>query len=144
MDLSGLAEIAKAAGQLLPALSLPWKGESEEDPTQQKVYELTEKSYKSIRFSVNDDNMRIILHLESCSSCNLRNLFREVHRDYTPNLSDKAKEFVLKEFFWRLEYLETIGMVSSIKGGGYAISHFGKNFARRARDVRDYSNLMEK
>jgi hypothetical protein len=144
MDLSGLAEIAKAAGQLLPALSLPWRGEPSTDPTQQQIYNLSNEKYEKLRFAVNDENMRLLLHLESCSNCNPRNLFHEVHRDYYPSLSDRDKEFVLKEFQWRLEYLSTIGMISSVTGGQYAISHLGKNFVRRAREARDYYEVMRR
>jgi hypothetical protein len=146
MNLSELADISKAAGSLLPSLFAAWRGQPQEDPIQKEIYDLTSTNYNKFRYAINNDNMRVILHLETCTNCNARNLFQEVHRDNLelPSFGSREREFVIKEFTWRLEYLSTIGMINQVTGGEYAISHLGKNFARRARDTRDYIELMRR
>lgn len=97
VTLAEIADLARAAGALLPALSLQWRNEPADDPTQKKIYDLTSEKYSELRQAVNDDNMRVLVHLETCTNCNPNNMFFEVHKHF-PSLSDSQRSFVIGEF----------------------------------------------
>jgi hypothetical protein len=137
MDIASLTEWVKGIGSLVSALPLPWGGEDANEPTQRKIYNLANRRYGELKNSISDENLRILVHLNSCRTCHPGNLFNEVYRNGMPKFSDSDREFVLKEFVWRLEFLALLGMISRVPVSSYAISHLGKNFVRCAIDAGD-------
>ena len=141
MDLEGIAKIILAAKELLPALGSAWKGEPESDPGQTKIKEITTLNYPELRPEIDDGSMRIMKHLEDGRNCQSRFLLLEVH-PRAEALPNSAMAPLLEEFEYRLEFMQSLGMLEKIRGGGYMISHQGQAFMRVSRERKEYANIL--
>lgn len=141
MDLTGIAALVTAAKDLLPALGAGWNGESEGDPTQKRIKEMTAKHYGSLRTEVDDGCMKVLKHLEDGRNCQPKFLVLEVH-PIAATLPNTASELLLEEFQYRLEFLQSVGLLDNVRGGRYMISHLGQGYMRVSRDKREYPNIL--
>jgi hypothetical protein len=141
MDLTGLAAPISTAQDLLPALVARWQHEPDSDPTQQRIKEVTRDSYPNLGREIDDGCMKILLHLEDGRNCQPKLLVLEVH-PRAEALSSSAADLLLDEFRYRLEFMQALGFLEGVRGGGYSISHLGKAFVRVSRDERDYPNIL--
>ena len=129
MRLDEIGKLAAAAGNLIGPLCAPWDGEPETDPTQIVIHNLVETFYDSFSRTLTDDDLRLIAHLNGCRHCHSSRLIKEVHDGMTS--IDRVVETKLRqEFEYRIEFLKTHGLLSSVSGQKVCISHLGKGVAR--------------
>ena len=141
IDLEGIAKIISAAKDLLPALGEAWEGQSEVDSGQKDIRALVQEQYEILRSGVGGASMRMLSHLDGCSSCEPDLLILEADARMG-KVTGNAQKFLKTEFAYHLAYLVALGVVSPAGPTEYRISHLGKNFVREARYRDDYPEVL--
>ncbi len=133
-----IVELIVAAGKLAPTLFERFTKNASEA---KKVDELVAKKYDDLKKLLSPTCVRILVYAEDGDYHHVLQYRSHVYPRLQFASPDKEKVFD-NEFEYRLRYLDATGFLTAGLQQGYYITQLGGSFLAKARQKRDFSDVL--
>jgi hypothetical protein len=137
MDATIVAAMISSGTQIATTLFDKWSGTTAD--TKIKAY--ADANYNTLRGLISDNCMRILKRLEDGQNRTRKQLRESLYPDLATSAAYSDVERLDSEFEYRLFFLTIIGVITR-PTREYYITEVGKAFVSRAREKKDYFEVL--